>query len=91
LRIRSWAGYIIVTRESEFSEATGLAITSHAPGPYCREKNDFENFLEKTSRLYEEECRAAIPATALEMYVKRWARWATWEVDCAFQAASAQR
>jgi hypothetical protein len=41
----------------------------------ARKTND--NFLEKASRLYEQECRAALPATALEMYVKRWVRWAT--------------
>jgi len=36
-----------------------------------------QNFIEKTSRLYEQECRAALPAPALERYVKRWVRWTT--------------
>ncbi len=40
-------------------------------------RKTIENFLEKASRLYEQECRAALPATALEMYVKRRVRWAT--------------
>lgn len=35
------------------------------------------NFLEKASRLYEQKCRADSPATALEMYAKRWMRWST--------------
>lgn len=33
-------------------------------------RKTIENFLEKASRLYEQECGAAPPATALEMYVK---------------------
>jgi len=36
-----------------------------------------QNFIEKTSRLYEQKCRAALPAPALERYVKRWVRWMT--------------
>jgi RNA-directed DNA polymerase len=40
-------------------------------------RKTIDNFLEKASRLYEQECCAALAATALEMYVKRWARWAT--------------
>ena len=37
-------------------------------------RKTIDNFLEKASRLYEQECCAALAATALEMYVKRWAR-----------------
>jgi hypothetical protein len=39
-------------------------------------RKTIDNFLEKASRLYEQECCAALAATALEMYVKRWRRWA---------------
>ena len=34
------------------------------------------NFIEKASRLYEQNRRTASDATALEMYVRRWVRWA---------------
>ena len=46
------------------------------------------NFIEKASQLYEQERSAVLAATALEMYVKRWARWATGgrlQVACARQ------
>jgi hypothetical protein len=33
------------------------------------------NFIEKASRLYEQERNAVLAATALEMYVRRWVRW----------------
>jgi hypothetical protein len=40
-------------------------------------KKTIENFIEKTSRLYEQK-RSAVPAvTALAMYVNRWLRRAT--------------
>ena len=35
------------------------------------------NFVEKASRLYEQERSAVLAATALEMYVRRWVRWTT--------------
>ena len=35
------------------------------------------NFIEKASRLYEQERSAVLPVAALEMYVKRWLRWTT--------------
>ena len=35
------------------------------------------NFIEKASLLYEQKRSAVLAATALEMYVKRWVRWAT--------------
>jgi hypothetical protein len=35
------------------------------------------NFIEKASRLYEQKRSAVLAATALEMYVRRWLRWAT--------------
>jgi hypothetical protein len=35
------------------------------------------NFIEKASRLYEQERSAVSGATALEMYVRRWVRWTT--------------
>jgi hypothetical protein len=38
-------------------------------------RKSIENFLEKASRLYEQECRAALAATALEMHVRRWFWW----------------
>jgi hypothetical protein len=34
------------------------------------------NFIEKASRLYEQERRAVSVASALEMYVRRWLGWA---------------
>jgi hypothetical protein len=33
-------------------------------------------FIEKASRLYEQERRAASAAASVEMYVMRWERWA---------------
>ncbi len=35
------------------------------------------NFVEKASRLYEQEPGVVLTATALEMYIKRWLRWTT--------------
>ena len=35
-----------------------------------------ENFIEKASRLYEQKRRAGSAATPLEMYARRWCRWA---------------
>lgn len=34
------------------------------------------NFIEKASRLYEQKRRTGSAATPLEMYVRRWTRWA---------------
>jgi hypothetical protein len=39
-------------------------------------KQTIANFIEKASRLYEQERRAVSAATALEMYVRRWLGWA---------------
>ena len=35
------------------------------------------NFVEKASRLYEQDRSAVLAVTALEMYVSRWMRWTT--------------
>jgi hypothetical protein len=40
-------------------------------------RKTFQNFIEKASRLYEQECCAALPATALEMCCQMWVQWAT--------------
>jgi len=40
-------------------------------------RKTFVNFLEKTSRLYEQECRAGHASAALEMFVRRWVRRTT--------------
>ncbi|MGB6535051.1 MAG: hypothetical protein WBF58_03715 [Xanthobacteraceae bacterium] len=34
------------------------------------------NFIEKAFRLYEQKRSAVLTATALEMYVRSWVRWA---------------
>jgi RNA-directed DNA polymerase len=39
-------------------------------------KQTIANFIEKASRLYEQERGAVSAAVALEMYVRRWLRWA---------------
>jgi len=39
-------------------------------------KQTIANFVEKASRLYEQERSTVSAATALEMYVRRWLRWA---------------
>jgi hypothetical protein len=39
-------------------------------------KKTIANFIEKTSRLYEQKRRAVSAAMALEMYVRRWLMWA---------------
>jgi RNA-directed DNA polymerase len=39
-------------------------------------KQTIANFIEKASRLYEQKRSAVLAATALEMYVRRWVRWA---------------
>jgi hypothetical protein len=39
-------------------------------------KQTITNFMEKASRLYEQERRAASAASPLGMYVRRWLRWA---------------
>ena len=39
-------------------------------------KKTITNFIEKASRLYEQERSAVLAATALEMYVRQWVRWA---------------
>jgi hypothetical protein len=39
-------------------------------------KQIISKFIEKASQLYEQKCSAASTATALEMYVWRWLRWA---------------
>jgi hypothetical protein len=38
-------------------------------------KQTITNFIEKASRLYEQERSAVLAAAVLEMYVRRWARW----------------
>jgi retron-type reverse transcriptase len=40
-------------------------------------KKTTANFIEKASRLYEQERSAVLAATALEVYVRRWMRWTT--------------
>jgi hypothetical protein len=39
-------------------------------------KKTIANFIEKASRLYEQKRSAVLAATALEMYVRQWVRWA---------------
>jgi hypothetical protein len=39
-------------------------------------KQTISNFFEKASRLCEQERSAVLAAAALEMYVRRWVRWA---------------
>ena len=48
-----------------FSQSDGLTVAAKT----------IANFNEKASRLYEQECCAALAAAALEMYVRRWVRW----------------
>lgn len=45
-------------------------------GEQLPQKADVGTFIEKASRLYEQERNAASAATALEMHVRRWLRWA---------------
>lgn len=60
-----------------FSPDFDLLGSHFSPSGLTVAKQTIANFIEKTSRLYEQKCRAALAATALEMYVRRWARWAT--------------
>jgi hypothetical protein len=39
-------------------------------------KQTIADFIEKASGLYEQKHSAALAATALEMYIRRWLRWA---------------
>ncbi len=39
-------------------------------------KQTIANFIEKASRLYEQERRAGSAVSPLEMYVRQWLRWA---------------
>jgi RNA-directed DNA polymerase len=47
-----------------------------SPAGLAVAKKTVANFIEKASRLYEQERRAAPAASPLEMYVRRWLRWA---------------
>jgi hypothetical protein len=47
-----------------------------SPAGLAVAKKTISNFIEKASRLYEQERRAVSAATALEMYVRRWLGWA---------------
>ena len=60
-----------------FSPDFDLLGSHFSPSGLTVAKQTIADFIEKTSRLYEQKCRAALAATALEMYVRRWARWAT--------------
>jgi len=46
-----------------------------SPAGLAVAKQTIVNFIEKASRLYEQERRAVSAASALEMYVRRWLRW----------------
>ncbi|MBI1875496.1 MAG: hypothetical protein HYS05_16630 [Acidobacteria bacterium] len=46
-----------------------------SPAGVAVAKQTITNFIEKASRLYEQERRAGRAAAALEMYVRRWVRW----------------
>ena len=47
-----------------------------SPAGLAVAKQTITNFIEKASRLYEQERRAASATSPLEMYVRRWLRWA---------------
>lgn len=47
-----------------------------SPAGLAVAKKTIDNFIEKASRLYEQERSAVSAATALEMYVRRWVGWA---------------
>ena len=47
-----------------------------SPAGLAVAKKTIANFIEKASRLYEQERRVGSTASTLEMYVRRWLRWA---------------
>jgi hypothetical protein len=51
-------------------------VPHFAPGGLRLAKQTIANFIEKASRLYEQERRAGSTVSPLEMYVRRWLRWA---------------
>src|SRR5215475_7686346 len=53
-----------------------MAVSHFAPGVLRLAKQTIANFIEKASRLYEQERRAGSTVSPLEMYVRRWLRWA---------------
>lgn len=62
--------------QSGHRQGSVLNITRAAAG-LAVAKQTVANFIEKASRLYEQERRAASAASPLEMYVRRWVGWAT--------------
>jgi hypothetical protein len=46
-----------------------------SPAGLAVAKKTIANFIEKASRLYEQERRTVSAVSPLEMYVKRWRRW----------------
>jgi hypothetical protein len=49
---------------------------SFSPAGLAVAKQTIANYIEKASRLYEQERSTVSAAAALEMYVRRWLRWA---------------
>jgi len=54
-------------------------------------KQTVANFIEKASRLYELERSTVSAVSPLEMFVKRWHRWARGGVDLCFRRCNASR
>src|SRR5437588_1237504 len=47
-----------------------------SPAGLAVAKKTVANFIEKASRLYEQKRRAVSAASPLEMYIRRWLKWA---------------
>jgi len=52
--------------------SAGLSPRRMSPTGLSAAKQTIATFIEKASRLYEQECCAALATTALEMCVKQW-------------------
>ena len=61
-----------------------------SPAGLAVAKKTIANFIEKASRLYEQERRAVSAASPLEMYVRRWLRWSASGIRGAPKGAVAQ-
>jgi hypothetical protein len=71
--IRTHAAHKIIGRIERGFDFLGYHFS---PAVLTVAKQTIANFIEKASRLYEQKRSAVLAVTALEMYVRRWLRWA---------------
>lgn len=65
-----------IARECALPLASHMTILAQLGSDDVLDKQTIANFIEKASRLYEQERRAVSAVSPLEVYVRQWLKWA---------------